>query len=81
MYNVTERTKGSMAQLLYWDAIYEIVLALKAKHPRQNLEGVSLGDIFKWTIALPDFADDPQLGSDEILGAIYQEWFEELNPL
>lgn len=70
-----------MAQQLYWDAIYEIVLALKAKHPQQNLEAVSLGDIFRWTLALPDFADDPALGNDEILAAIYQEWFEELNPL
>ena len=70
-----------MANSLYWDAIYEIVRALKSKHPQQNLEAVSLGDIFKWTIALPEFVDDPQLANDGILGAIYQEWFEELNPL
>jgi FeS assembly protein IscX len=70
-----------MAQPLYWDAIYEIVLALKASHPQQNLEDISLGDIFRWTLALPDFADDPQLANDDILAAIYQEWYEELNPL
>ena len=70
-----------MAQALYWDAIYEIVLALKALHPGQNLEEVSLGDIFKWTTALPEFADDPELANDEILGAIYQEWYEEINPV
>jgi FeS assembly protein IscX len=70
-----------MAQALYWDAIYEIVLALKARYPDQNLEEVSLGDIFNWTTQLPQFADDPQLANDEILGAIYQEWFEEINPL
>jgi len=70
-----------MAQPLYWDAIYEIVLALKASHPQQNLDEVSLGDIFRWTMALPDFADDPQLANDEILASIYQEWYEELNPL
>ena len=70
-----------MAQALYWDAIYEIVLALKARHPEQNLEEVSLGDIFKWTTALPEFADDPELANDEILSAIYQEWYEEINPV
>ncbi len=70
-----------MAQDLYWDAIYEIVLALKARHPNQNLETVSLGDIFRWTVALPNFADDPELANDEILAAIYQEWFEELHPI
>ena len=70
-----------MTQPLYWDAIYEIVLALKASHPNENLEQVSLGDIFKWVTALPQFADDPELANDEILSGIYQEWFEEINPL
>jgi FeS assembly protein IscX len=70
-----------MEKPLYWDAIYEIVLALKASHPDEDLENVSLGDIFDWTTRLPGFADDPQLANDEILSAIYQEWFEEINPL
>ena len=70
-----------MARALYWDAIYEIALALKARYSEQNLEEVSLGDIFKWTTALPEFADDPELANDEILGAIYQEWYEEINPV
>ncbi|QYK50487.1 MAG: Fe-S cluster assembly protein IscX [Anaerolineales bacterium] len=70
-----------MAQQLYWDAIYEIVLALKARYPHETLENVSLGEIFQWTIALPSFVDDPELANDEILAAIYQEWFEEINPV
>lgn len=70
-----------MAQELYWDAIYEIALALKASRPGEDLDVASLGDIFQWTIALPNFADDPELANDEILSAIYQEWFEENNPL
>lgn len=73
--------RADVAQALYWDAIYEIVLALKARYPQQDLEGVSLGDIFKMTTQLPEFADDPKLANDEILSAIYQEWFEEINPL
>jgi FeS assembly protein IscX len=70
-----------MAQPLYWDAIYEIVLALKASYPQENLEEATLGDVFRWTLALPNFADDPELANDEILAAIYQEWFEEINPV
>jgi FeS assembly protein IscX len=71
----------AMAQPLYWDAIYEIVLALKASYPEENLEEATLGDVFRWTLALPNFADDPELANDEILSAIYQEWFEEINPV
>ena len=66
---------------LYWDAIYEIALALREKFPERKLEAASLGNIFEWTVALVNFADDPQLANDEILAAIYQEWFEEINPL
>lgn len=70
-----------MEQSLTWDAIFEIALALKASHPDEDLENVSLGDIFAWTMALPGFIDEPQLANDEILAAIYQEWFEEINPI
>lgn len=66
---------------LCWDAIYEIVLALKAQFPKVDLDNVSLGQIYEWVLALPDFADDPELVSDDILLAIYQEWFEQINPL
>ena len=66
---------------LNWDAIYEIVLALKSQYPRIDLEEVSLGQVYEWTLALPGFNDDPELANDEILMAIYQEWFEEINPI
>lgn len=66
---------------LYWDAIYEIALALKNQYPQEDLSEVSLNDIFTWTIGLPNFRDDPELANDDILLAIYQEWFEEINPL
>jgi len=66
---------------LYWDAIYEIALALRERFPEKKLEDVSLGDIFNLTIGLPNFADEAELANDEILAAIYQEWFEEINPL
>jgi FeS assembly protein IscX len=37
--------------------------------------------IYDWTLALPQFDDDPQLANDGILAAIFQEWFEEVNRL
>ena len=37
--------------------------------------------IYSWTVKLPDFRDDPELANEAILSAIYQEWFEEANPL
>jgi FeS assembly protein IscX len=66
---------------LTWDDTYAIALALKERHPEVNLEDVSLGMIFRWTVELPQFSDDPQLANDAILSDIYQTWFEEANPL
>ncbi len=70
-----------MDQSLYWDATYEIVLALIARYPEEDLEEVSIMQIFEWVVALPAFKDDPELANDEILLSIYQEWFEEKNPI
>jgi FeS assembly protein IscX len=71
----------SQIEFLTWDATYEIALALKKKYPEQDLEKVSLGQIFEWTIGLSNFEDAPELANDEILAAIFQEWFEEINAL
>jgi len=68
-----------MAKRLHWDSVYEIALALKAQHPEINLEGISLRQIYEWVIVLPGFADDLELANDEILLAIFQEWYEELD--
>ena len=67
--------------LLIWDDSYAVALALREQHPQAVLEEVSLMMIYRWTLALPGFADDPELANDSILNAIYQEWFEEVNPL
>ncbi|MBT3336755.1 MAG: Fe-S cluster assembly protein IscX [Anaerolineae bacterium] len=61
-----------------WESTYAIALALKETHPAVNLEKVSLGMIEVWTLALPEFDDDPALVNEEILFAIYQDWFEEV---
>jgi FeS assembly protein IscX len=74
MYN-----NSHMSKRYHWDATYEIALALKAQHPNVNLETVSLQMIFEWVIALPEFEDDLELVNDEILTAIFQEWYEEID--
>jgi len=70
-----------MAEPLTWEDSYAIALALQKNHPQVDLEQVSLTMIYRWTLALPGFEDDPQLANDAILAAIYQEWFEEENPV
>lgn len=63
---------------LNWEATYAIALELKRKYNDVNIEEVSLGQIYKWTLELADFEDDPELANDEILLAIYKDWYEEL---
>jgi len=67
--------------MLTWDDSFAIALALREQRPQIDLEGVSLEMIYRWTVALPDFDDDPALANDDILAAIVQEWLEEANPL
>jgi FeS assembly protein IscX len=62
---------------LNWDATYAIALELKRQHKDANIEAVTLKQIYDWTLQLPEFDDDPALANDEILYAIYQDWFEE----
>ncbi len=66
-----------MAESLNWESIYAIALALKSAYPFVDLENVSLQMIHNWTITLPGFDDDPSLANDDILAAIYQDWYEE----
>ena len=67
-----------MSEPLTWESTYAIALALKRAHPGIDLEVVTLGNIQEWTLALEDFADDLALVNDEILSAIYQDWYEEI---
>ena len=62
---------------LNWESTYAIALVLRRQRPEADLEQVSLQQIYQWTLALPEFEDDPLLCNDEILYAIYQDWFEE----
>jgi FeS assembly protein IscX len=66
---------------LIWEDSYAIAKALQEKHPAVRLEEVSLGMIYRWTVELPEFSDDRELANEAVLASIYQEWFEEVNPL
>lgn len=72
---------GMEDQTLTWDDTYAIALALKERYPQARLEDISLGMIYRWVLELPGFDDDPQLANDQILSSIFQEWFEEVNPV
>lgn len=64
-----------------WEDSFSLALMLRQRYPEVRLEDVSLGMIYKWVIALTEFDDDPQLVNDDILLAIYKEWYEEVNPI
>ncbi len=66
---------------LYWDSTYALALRLRHAHPDVDLADVTLKMIYNWVVALPDFQDDPQLANDDLLSAIYQEWYEETHPV
>ena len=62
---------------LTWESTYAIALELRRQHPEANIEDVTLQQILNWTLQLSEFEDDPALVNDDILYAIYQDWFEE----
>ena len=66
---------------LTWDDSYAIARELIRQHPDVKLEEVTLDSVYRWTLQLPQFDDDPLLLNDAILMAIYREWFEEANKL
>lgn len=67
----------STEDIITWEDSFSIAQKLRALHPEAALVNVSLGMIYQWTIELPGFDDDPELANENILLAIYQEWYEE----
>ena len=63
---------------LHWDATFAIAMELRRNHKDVNIEEVTLQQILNWTLELSEFEDDPALVNDDILYAIYQDWYEEL---
>ena len=62
---------------LYWESSYEIVLCLMETFPELDIEKVGVEQLYQMVIALPDFADDPQMVNDKILEQLLREWYEE----
>mgnify|MGYP003493398771 CR=1 FL=1 len=62
---------------LIWESTYAIAMELRRQHRDINIEQVSLQQIYKWTLELSELEDDPALANDDILYAIYQDWYEE----
>jgi len=69
-----------MGNPLYWESSYEIVLRLIETHPEVPVETVGIEQLYQWIIALPDFADEPELANEGILNGILREWYEEVSP-
>jgi FeS assembly protein IscX len=67
--------------MLTWDDTIGIVDSLKQRHPDVRVEQISPYTIYEWTIELPEFSDDWELGNEEILFSILREWYEEVNPI
>lgn len=68
-----------MGQTLYWDASYEIVLALMNAYPNAELDNLGLEELSRRITSLPAFADDPDLVNDAILKEILRDWYEEID--
>ena len=64
---------------LYWDSSYEIVLRLIEAHADIDVETVGTEQLYRWILALPEFADDPSLVNEGILRDILREWYEEVS--
>lgn len=62
---------------LNWEATYAIAMELRRQHPDIDIDEVSLQQIYQWAIGLSEFEDDIALVNDDILYAIYRDWFEE----
>lgn len=63
---------------LSWETTYAVAVELKRLHPGVDVNSLTLQRIYDWTLALPGFEDDPALCNDEILSAIFQDWYEEI---
>lgn len=62
---------------LYWDSAYAIAIHLRHAHPGVDVTTLTLKQVEQWTLALPNFCDDPQLVNDDLLADIISHWYEE----
>lgn len=65
--------------MVTWEDTLGIVNLLRLRYPGVDLDQVSLNTLYQWTVELPGFSDDRELGNEQILNSILQEWYEEVN--
>ena len=61
-----------------WTEIEEIAIQLSERHPDADPTIVNFVDLMNWTVALPEFDDDPKHCGERILEAIQQAWIDEV---
>lgn len=66
---------------LYWESTYAITVALMTQYPERNPEDVGLEELAQLVVALPGFADDPDMVTERILLDIQIVWYEEATNL
>jgi FeS assembly protein IscX len=64
---------------LYWENTYEIVLTLMRMYPEVDVEMVGVEQLRQWVITLPNFSDEPEMVTEQILQDILREWYEEIS--
>ncbi len=60
-----------------WTDIQEIAIRLSETRPEVDPGTVNFVDLMNWTLALPEFDDDPGRCGERILEAIQQAWIDE----
>ncbi len=60
-----------------WTDIQDIAIALAEAHPDIDPQTVRFSDLYRWTLALEGFNDDPKRSGEKILEAIQAAWIEE----
>ena len=63
---------------LSWDYTTDIVKLLIDTHSVVPLDGISLGELEKWVLELPQFVGEANLVNDAILLSILTERIEEV---
>jgi FeS assembly protein IscX len=60
-----------------WTEVEEIAIQLSDAHPGTDPTKVNFVDLMNWTMALPEFDDDPKHCGERVLEAIQQAWIDE----
>ena len=61
-----------------WTEVQEIAIQLSEAYPDVDPLKVNFVDLMQWTMALPEFDDDPKHCGERILEGIQQAWIEEV---